>query len=98
MVLLRITAHRSARGRDRGECQRPPQMANALLEKEVLSLEDIEKVFGPRPFATREGSNIDRYRGIRKELEGEGARQEAPGKGKPSPPGESDVGEPSPSM
>jgi len=66
-------------------------MAQALLEKEVLSLEDIEAVFGPRPFTMREGANIDRYRGIRRELRDEesggapgGADAEvAPGGGEP---------------
>ena len=52
-------------------------MAHRLLEKEVLSLEDIEAVFGPRPFTMREGANIDRYRGIRREIQDEEGGAEA---------------------
>ncbi|KAF5836877.1 hypothetical protein DUNSADRAFT_5269 [Dunaliella salina] len=38
-------------------------MADLLLEKEVIGLDDIEGLLGPRPFAsTGELRNIDRYR------------------------------------
>eukprot|EP00803_Ostreobium_quekettii_P002176 evm.model.scf_1526.3 EVM.evm.TU.scf_1526.3 scf_1526:22105-28389(-) len=37
-------------------------MAEALLKKEVLSLEDVEGLLGPRPFKSEELRNIDRYR------------------------------------
>lgn len=38
------------------------QMALALLEKEVLNLEDIEAILGKRPFSTTEQRNIDKFR------------------------------------
>ncbi|CAD7700333.1 unnamed protein product [Ostreobium quekettii] len=37
-------------------------MAEALLEREVLNLEDVEGLLGPRPFKSEELRNIDRYR------------------------------------
>ena len=43
-------------------------MAERLLAKEVLNLEDVELLFGPRPFATKNRTNIDRYRGISQEM------------------------------
>ena len=43
-------------------------MAERLLAKEVLNLEDVELLFGPRPFATKNRTNIDRYRGITQEM------------------------------
>lgn len=39
-------------------------LATALLEKEVLSLHDLEEILGKRPFSTPELRNIDRYRGV----------------------------------
>eukprot|EP00210_Caulerpa_lentillifera_P008488 g8097.t1 len=38
------------------------KMAEELLEKEVLSLEDIERVLGPRPYKSKELRNVDRFR------------------------------------
>ena len=37
-------------------------MAQALLEKEVLSLDAVEALLGARPFASAQMQNIDRYR------------------------------------
>jgi len=37
-------------------------MAEELLSKEVLTLEDIERVLGPRPYKTEELRNVDRFR------------------------------------
>jgi len=44
------------------------KMALALLEREVLSLEEIEAILGKRPFSTTEQRNIDKFRvGFREE-------------------------------
>ncbi|KAG1664993.1 hypothetical protein FOA52_014673 [Chlamydomonas sp. UWO 241] len=37
-------------------------MALDLLKKEVIGLDDIDRLLGKRPFSTREMRNIDRYR------------------------------------
>lgn len=37
-------------------------LAQALLAKEVLGLEELEAILGPRPFANKELRNIDRFR------------------------------------
>lgn len=37
-------------------------LAQALLKKEVLGLEELEKVLGARPFTSAEMRNIDKYR------------------------------------
>lgn len=34
-----------------------------LLKKEVIGLEDLDRILGKRPFATRELQNIDKFRG-----------------------------------
>lgn len=39
------------------------KMAQALLEKEVLSLEDLENLLGKRPFVSEGLRNIDKYAG-----------------------------------
>lgn len=36
----------------------------ALLEKEVLNLDDVEGLLGKRPFESEQMRNIDRYRGM----------------------------------
>ncbi|CAG9460119.1 unnamed protein product [Pedinophyceae sp. YPF-701] len=38
------------------------KLAEALLEKEVLSLDALEEILGPRPFQRAERANIDKYR------------------------------------
>jgi len=38
-------------------------MAQDLLHKEVLNLDDVERLLGKRPFSCAEMRNIDRYRG-----------------------------------
>ncbi|GMH37425.1 hypothetical protein BSKO_05298 [Bryopsis sp. KO-2023] len=38
------------------------RMAEELLTKEVLSLEDVERLLGPRPFKNEEMRNIDKFR------------------------------------
>lgn len=37
-------------------------MVQELLKKEVLSLEDLHRILGERPFVTTEMRNIDKYR------------------------------------
>ena len=43
----------------------PRARAQALLEKEVLGLTDLNEVLGKRPFRSAELRNIDRYAGAR---------------------------------
>jgi AFG3 family protein len=38
-------------------------MAQALLEREVLGAGDLEALLGPRPYASAELRNIDKFRG-----------------------------------
>ncbi len=56
-------------------------MAQALLQKEVLNLEDVEGLLGKRPYMSAELRNIDRYRG-----------HEAPAPSEPSAGPEGEVG------
>lgn len=39
------------------------ELAEALLEKEVLNLEDLNEILGERPFKSVEIRNIDKYQG-----------------------------------
>lgn len=48
-----------------------------LLKKEVIGLDDLDRILGKRPFATRELQNIDKFRG---ELQ-QGMRALLPGGG-----------------
>eukprot|EP00892_Ulva_mutabilis_P001410 jgi/Ulvmu1/1126/UM106_0043.1 len=38
-------------------------LAQELLKKEVIGLDDLDRILGKRPFATRELQNIDKFRG-----------------------------------
>ena len=45
------------------------ELAEALLKKEVLNLDDLNEILGERPFKSAEIRNIDKYRGITDETE-----------------------------
>ena len=38
-----------------------PELAEALLERETLNLEELTEILGERPFKTEEIRNIDKY-------------------------------------
>eukprot|EP00197_Chlamydomonas_leiostraca_P001991 CAMPEP_0202857522 /NCGR_PEP_ID=MMETSP1391-20130828/427_1 /ASSEMBLY_ACC=CAM_ASM_000867 /TAXON_ID=1034604 /ORGANISM="Chlamydomonas leiostraca, Strain SAG 11-49" /LENGTH=796 /DNA_ID=CAMNT_0049536333 /DNA_START=393 /DNA_END=2784 /DNA_ORIENTATION=+ len=69
-------------------------MSNELLRKEVLNLDDVEKILGHRPFTSAELRNIDRFRhGASKDVppssppgsEGSDAQQAATSGGEAAP-------------
>lgn len=66
-----------------------PCALQALLEKENLNLEDLERILGPRPFKAGGLRNIDRYRAARGTPGAEQAKpqaeEEAAGKEQPVP-------------
>lgn len=68
------------------------QLAEALLEKEVLQAEDLVAILGPRPFKSAQMTNFDKYRhGFKEGEEGEAGKKEA-SPAAPEPPKPSDEG------
>lgn len=57
-------------------------LAQALLKKEVLNLEDLESVLGPRPFTYKGIRNIDRYKAAKRMGDDEESGKEEEGKDK----------------